>query len=237
MPLAEWVETHVVSPLTGGYHSTLRKAACSLTDPITPLSPSLRPHLDVLLPQNAELKSQLDTLTRLSDADAQIEIAGLLRAPHELFLAENEWAGAAFQARREREREEMESALVQRNAAEFLAYAIESHRQAELGAAVAGGGGAGAAGAPQTAAGDAMQVIDHALGAGADTIVEMDRRLRRDSKGESKAIDGAPEDADLRKMRLNLLAIAKRAPIDRIASLPAELVPPHIRHIVPTLGS
>lgn len=39
----------------------------------------------------------------------------------------------------------------------------------------------------------------------------------------------------LRNLRLNLLALAKRAPLDTIARLPADLVPEHIRHYVPAL--
>ncbi|CAA7264461.1 unnamed protein product [Cyclocybe aegerita] len=45
------------------------------------------------------------------------------------------------------------------------------------------------------------------------------------------------EDPGIRNLRLNLLALAKRAPLDTIARLPKDLVPEHIRHFVPTLGS
>ena len=45
------------------------------------------------------------------------------------------------------------------------------------------------------------------------------------------------EDPVIRNLRLNLLALAKRAPLDTIARLPKDLVPEHIRHFVPTLGS
>jgi bromodomain-containing protein 7/9 len=45
------------------------------------------------------------------------------------------------------------------------------------------------------------------------------------------------EDPILRNLRLNLLALAKRAPLDTIARLPKDLVPEHIRHFVPTLSS
>jgi bromodomain-containing protein 7 len=44
------------------------------------------------------------------------------------------------------------------------------------------------------------------------------------------------EDPILRNLRLNLLALAKRAPLDTIARLPKDLVPEHIRQFVPTLG-
>ena len=38
------------------------------------------------------------------------------------------------------------------------------------------------------------------------------------------------------ELRMNLIALAKRAPLDQIARMPAELVPPHLRHVVPTIG-
>ncbi|KAI9440279.1 hypothetical protein F5148DRAFT_1258736 [Russula earlei] len=38
------------------------------------------------------------------------------------------------------------------------------------------------------------------------------------------------------ELRMNLIALAKRAPIDQIAKMPSELVPPHLRHIIPTIG-
>jgi len=39
------------------------------------------------------------------------------------------------------------------------------------------------------------------------------------------------------ELRMNLIALAKRAPLDQIAKMPPELVPPHLRSIVPTIGS
>jgi len=45
-------------------------------------------------------------------------------------------------------------------------------------------------------------------------------------------------DMDLEtELRMNLIALAKRAPLDQIAKMPPELVPPHLRSIVPTIGS
>ena len=47
-------------------------------------------------------------------------------------------------------------------------------------------------------------------------------------------LDTEQEDALVKRLRLNLLALAKRAPLDKLAKLPVELVPEHIRGIVPT---
>ena len=106
------------------------------------------------------------------------------------------------------------------------------------------------------------EVLEHV----ARMIVELDRRVRERTdlaaptpngqavvNGDQAGVDvtmktedhaaapaaGAPmqEDAALRSLRLNLLALAKRAPLDTIARLPKDLVPEHIRHFVPTLGS
>jgi bromodomain-containing protein 7/9 len=47
--------------------------------------------------------------------------------------------------------------------------------------------------------------------------------------------EGTGESTVVRNLRLNLLALVKRAPLDTIARLPVDLVPEHIRQYVPTL--
>ena len=57
------------------------------------------------------------------------------------------------------------------------------------------------------------------------------------SSAPPPAADAAGEESEdpmLKRLRLNLLALAKRAPLDQIMKLPPELVPAHLRHIVPT---
>ncbi|KAF8129883.1 hypothetical protein EV363DRAFT_1584466 [Boletus edulis] len=53
-------------------------------------------------------------------------------------------------------------------------------------------------------------------------------------KPEPELDTDTEEDALVKRLRMNLLALAKRAPLDRIARLPIELVPESIRAIVPT---
>ncbi|KAL0948549.1 hypothetical protein HGRIS_011109 [Hohenbuehelia grisea] len=56
--------------------------------------------------------------------------------------------------------------------------------------------------------------------------------------GQPQATVNTPgEDPILRNLRLNLLALAKRAPLNTIAHLPKDLVPEHIRHYVPIAPS
>ncbi|KAI9449353.1 hypothetical protein BJY52DRAFT_1192631 [Lactarius psammicola] len=65
---------------------------------------------------------------------------------------------------------------------------------------------------------------------------------RRASAGEIIGLGEAEENAikerDLEtELRMNLIALAKRAPLDQLAKIPQELVPPHLRHVIPTIGS
>ncbi len=65
---------------------------------------------------------------------------------------------------------------------------------------------------------------------------------RRASAGEiigpGEAEENAIKERDLEtELRMNLIALAKRAPLDQIAKIPQELVPPHLRHVIPTIGS
>ena len=58
-----------------------------------------------------------------------------------------------------------------------------------------------------------------------------------DVKPEERESAGSKEQRDLEtELRMNLIALAKRAPLDQIARMPSELVPPHLRHVVPTIG-
>ncbi|KAJ7101407.1 hypothetical protein B0H15DRAFT_927204 [Mycena belliarum] len=64
-------------------------------------------------------------------------------------------------------------------------------------------------------------------------------QAERDAAAPVKLEAGGPvgESTLLRNLRLNLLALVQRAPVDTIARLPVDLVPEHIRQFVPTLSS
>ncbi len=240
MPLRQWVETFIIDGLTEGYHSILRDAANSLLrlSESSSIDPELlSKYIGASRSDKTELSATIAELRRLTSSDSQIDIASLLKAPHELFVAESEWAGASYKTEREREKERQDAVLAGANAVEFLALAIESHRQTET-ASKANLQEAGLNGQPlsQMTPAEAREIVQHALTRGADSLMDLDGRLR---KGELPADTSASNDEndDMKKARLNLIAIAKRAPIDKIARLPPELVPPHIRHIVPTLST
>ncbi|THH00567.1 hypothetical protein EW026_g1997 [Hermanssonia centrifuga] len=158
-------------------------------------------------------------------------MAALIHAPEELFLADNEWAGKAW-AEQERRRieAEQERALAEastKNAMQYLAAAVQSHEEAQAGE-----------GAQKETRGMLRYALEHS----ANLLAELTRKdnlkdiVMTDVKNESNA-GSSSEDPVLRELRLNLLALAKRAPLDKIARLPADLVPEPIRHIVPTIES
>jgi len=64
--------------------------------------------------------------------------------------------------------------------------------------------------------------------------MDVDAESKSDPEGEKKERErrGGLET----ELRMNLIALAKRAPLDQIARMPSELVPPHLRHVVPTIG-
>ena len=126
--------------------------------------------------------------------------------------------------------------------AAMLAYALEA--AADEIARFAGGHGAAIAGG-EPAGGEANEGNGNGVladGADADGDVVM-KSEDEDGDGDAAppASNGAAsepqveaEDPIMKKLRLNLLALAKRAPLDQIMKLPPELVPAHLRHIVPT---
>ncbi|KAH9933690.1 hypothetical protein B0H21DRAFT_759894 [Amylocystis lapponica] len=235
MPLAQWVEQHVVGPLTGGRHAVLSAAARylrhnSATDPAigAQVSRALAVH-----PSAAWQLAALHTLAR-----TQLDMAALIRAPAELFLAEDTWAGADYKAEQRRvEEEARERALAEApgtNAAEYLQFAIDEHREAQAGADALGA---------VVSAEEGPEMLQYALDYSAEALVELGRGAakKRARDGEVKMEDASGAGADgeegpvLKKVRLNLLALAKRAPLDKIARLPADLVPEYLRNVVPTI--
>ncbi|KAG1769053.1 hypothetical protein EV702DRAFT_1142718 [Suillus placidus] len=83
-------------------------------------------------------------------------------------------------------------------------------------------------------------VLEQALECAVQSLEELDRKVQQNDgvkveEDDAMDIDRAEEDPVAKKLRLTLLALAKRAPLDKIAPLPAALVPAHIRKIVPTI--
>jgi bromodomain-containing protein 7 len=129
----------------------------------------------------------------------KIDLACLLRNPNELLQVENEWSGPAYKTDRRRMLElEKELSLTAANGiltdpAEYLAFAIESHMQNE---------GDAAAEEP-----DDADVFEHVLGQSKKTLGEM----------LQSNLNIKEESLTMRALRMDLLALAKRVPVDQIA--------------------
>ncbi|TBU42040.1 hypothetical protein BD309DRAFT_963932 [Dichomitus squalens] len=119
----------------------------------------------------------------------------------------------------------------------MLAYALDAAAD-EIAKLV---GGQPAQAAPEALAerkGDGAVEEAQPKGEDADGDVVMKTESGDDSSAAPSASEGVAmgdvEDPVMKKLRLNLLALAKRAPLDQIMKLPPQLVPAHLRHIVPT---
>ncbi|KAI5120998.1 hypothetical protein M0805_000459 [Coniferiporia weirii] len=244
MPLAQWVETHIVDPLTQGNHAVLRAIANALKGPKSdaPLPEELAQYLELALntedESRAQIRAKMRELEELAEPTAQIDMSALLRAPEELFLAESAWAGRES----EFERGQGQGPVPGREPASAVAPGQDSLAAGAANATPGQDRRLGQTAAATAAlAPDPTGAIERALAAGAEALRELAQRIQgwEQSQAATTCEGNAQgeEDALVRRTRLNLIALAKRAPIDRIARLPPELVPLHIRHIVPTLGT
>jgi len=231
MPLAEYVENFIVAPMTDGLHNVLRSTTQHFIEPSStlPLPKPIASQIDLSINTHPSI---WHTLIQLKEVTSEaIDMAALIRFPAELFLSENEWAGARWKEERDKKAEDEKAQGLGfgqpdgQGASEYLAFAIKSHQEAQA----------------QSSGGyvqEMPEMLQYALDHAADVIEDLDARRAAgtlEPKLESEDNEGE-EDARLRALRLNLLALAKRAPLDKIQRLPAELVPEHIRHFVPTVA-
>ncbi|KAI0701303.1 hypothetical protein BC835DRAFT_1323237 [Cytidiella melzeri] len=232
MPLAKYVQETLIDPITEGRHRLIREASERLQDPTKPIDMSTSSRVDFSLNTLPQVARQLAELRKI--LAQQLDMAALLYKPDELFLADNDWAGKKFAEvqkqklieERKRLEEEKERALADGSAhpMQYLAFAIQSHEEAQN---------------SEASLPDSMGMLQYALNYSADIIVEMASAIKsEDADGDVKMEDVASketEDPALKRLRMQLLALAKRAPLDKISRLPAELVPEPIRNLVPTI--
>ncbi|KAH7925991.1 hypothetical protein BV22DRAFT_1033385 [Leucogyrophana mollusca] len=246
MPLVRYVEETLLDSITQGRHRILRDAAAHLYDRRRSVPSSVTAQINAALKTHPVCSEQLKVLRALQQD--QLDMAALILSPEELFASENEWAGATYKAEMRRKNEEVRerelAATLDKNAAEYLALAIQSHKEGE------------GTGVDSALLDEGPEVLDAALGFSVEALDELQRRIGNatpkvkeepdddddekpdgaamdvDSKGDAEKVK---EDPLVRKLRLNLLALAKRAPLDKIARLPADMVPEHIRNFVPTV--
>ena len=253
MSLAKWVEVNIVDPLTQGRHSLIRETALELvrgtvsstTNPTLSSGPSqsLPLHLPAD-PRTGTISTQilaslhfypslLLALSSLVHIKMQkIDMGSLIRTPDELFVSEEEWAGKGIKERKARAKsaggteDKMdvdESTKTDGVDDSSLSgpKAVKQEEEEEAPGEIS----------KQQYEMEGPEELSEVLDYVASVIVELDKRNRDGVKRGSDS-----EDPLMRNLRLNLLALAKRAPLDTIARLPMDLVPEHIRHFVPTLA-
>ncbi|KAF7760715.1 hypothetical protein Agabi119p4_10124 [Agaricus bisporus var. burnettii] len=246
MSLVNYVQ-NIVDELTEGRHSLLRETAEHLQllslNPLTKVETNsvvadqtaaslhLVPQASIALQALLQIKLQ------------KIDMSALINKPEELFLSEEEWAGKSLRVKR-KEMEEKANVSVRKRAKASVdgdAMTLEENDEKQADRETCSNNGAFELEGPEELAG----VLEYV----ANLIVVLNQRVsgitvgphvvQASSEEHSDAITklATPEDPTLRNLRLNLLALAKRAPLDMIARLPLELVPEHIRHYIPMLDS
>jgi bromodomain-containing protein 7 len=235
MPLAQYVEETVVDPITDGRHRLLREVSQRLHDPAKPVAEPTASRVDFSLHTLPQTARQLVELRKI--LSQPLDMSALLHKQEELFIADKDWAGRKFVEEQkqkwieERKRLEIEKekALADGSAhpMQYLAFAIQSHEEAQ------------SSDGPQP---DAVGMLQYALNYSADLIVQMsnDIKVEQDADGDVKMEDAETtnkdsEDAALKRLRMQLLALAKRAPLDKVSQLPPELVPAPLRQYIPNV--
>lgn len=253
MPLADWVTQNIVDPLTGGHHTLLRQTALQLQKlmaggdaPVV----NMETDSDVEFSNARSVADQvalsvytypladqaLSTLRRIYSSE--IDMGCLIREPSEFTLSEEEWIGKSIKAQSRRqeggsnvaeEHLELEGPDLLNQAfnysAELIAQIdqeIRTGRRAPL------------------ARLDGMKtdndVIMKTEGDAAQDGVKAELTPGMEARPSSSP-PSPSEDPVLRNLRLNLLALTKRAPVATIAPLPKDLVPKDVQDVVPTLPS
>lgn len=247
---------NIVDPITEGRHSLLREAAIELNRQQIYERPTLSgdPRQGTVATQVlASLHLYPTTLFSVSSLlrirSHKIDMGSLLRAPHELFMNDEEWAGKGIRERRRRKlvrvKQADDGAVVS-----LMCKTTEVEEPERSLASLDSDLRKGDVNGGSDFELEPIEELNEVLDCIADLIVELDQKIRANVLEEGRSVNGSsntngevdkdersdhtPEDPALRSLRLNLLALAKRAPLDTIARLPKDLVPAHIRHIIPT---
>jgi len=185
-------------------------------------------------------------------------MGSLIRTPDELFVSEEEWFGKGIKERKAKGKKQGEGVGAEGGAKEDEAknggaeVAVEDRMDVDTDESAKAAAGVGVESHAKAVKEEEeeeatpavvskarfseyevegpeelSEVLDYVAG----VIMQLDRRNRVKKDVNSTEL----EDPLTRNLRLNLLALAKRAPLDTIARLPMDLVPEHIRHFVPTL--
>jgi len=231
--LSEYVEREIIRPLTGDMHEIVSSAGRILTGS-TPSSDTHVPLIqDALSTKGPLRKRQRDMFALVGD---KIDLAPILRAPPELYTAETGWkAIVQSHATQQRKRADEERAAKRVKRETKDGDALSAMRAAAAQFAET----ASIRAEEDRIKQDTASIVHYALGLTATALEHMmatttgiQQEREREIKPEldvKPVIPSEAEDEMQRALRLQLLALAKRAPIKLIQAVPPELVPPRVR--------
>ncbi|KAJ7653368.1 hypothetical protein B0H17DRAFT_1268260 [Mycena rosella] len=215
--LPAWVAQNVVGPLTEGRHALLQRTALEL------IAPAPAPTHSSIKPDPADLTGAVTADDKLP----ALVSAALHVRPR---------AAAALAALLQIHAHKIDMAALIRAPADVAQSETE---WAGRGLTPAQSGPAEMNGVLDYVAGVICRLqAERAAFASASASAAGAVKLEADADPDAPPVgDGGDESAAVRDLRLNLLALVKRAPIDTIARLPVDLVPEQLRQLVPTLMS
>ena len=186
-PLENWVENNVVDTITEGRHRLVRKIAQQLA---TKSDEPLDSDISEDIRRSLEVYPQRGDL--IAALSSRIDIQNLVNRPLELSQAELEWSGAAFKQARRQQREASGTLTIDNPMSALVAPSPQ--------------------GASNDADQDDPEVLDHALEHSRQRLLQL---MPSDLVKNAKA--SGVEDPYTRDLRMNLLALSKRVPLELLS--------------------
>lgn len=188
-PLEDWVENNIVDTITEGRHRLVRKIVHQLTPRSDePLDP---PASDISedIRRSRDVYPQLgDLITALS---SQIDIQNLVNRPLELTQAELEWSGAAFKQARRQQREVLGTLTIDNPMSTLVAPSQDTSNDTDK---------------------DDQEVLDYALEYSRQRLLQL---IQSDPTKNTQS--SGVEDPLTKDLRMNLLALSKRVPLQLLS--------------------
>ena len=238
VPIARYVEDNLVDMVTRGRHGRLRDVLLPTT--MTAIDPAFASRCrdgttSPFCLRSATLPDAARTMASFQERyQEKLDVAPLIRVPEELAV-EGMLEGGPVEGG---EHAEIERALAW--SAEVFEELVKRVKRDGLGKNDGRDGNVkvevkeetqeDARAAEETE--EAADTMDVDAKSKAET--DEDDPNRSNSQPKLELDTNEEEDPLMKRLRLNLLALAKRAPVNKIAKVPAELVPERIRGIVPT---
>jgi len=193
-PLEDWVEDNIVNSITEGRHKLVQNIVRQVATQVNtksdePLDPSAS---DI----SGDIRRSLDVYPQQGDLVAalssQIDIQNLVNRPLELAQAELEWSGAAFKQARRQRREASGTLTIDNPMSALVAPSSQD--------------------VVNDADKDDREVLDHALEYNRQRLLQ----LVQSDLAKNPKTSGA-EDPYMRDLRMNLLALSKRLPLQLLS--------------------